>query len=99
MKGDFNSIIRSSTPVLVDFYAEWCGPCKMQSPILLELAREQSSKINVIKLDVDKNPQVASQYEIQSIPTLLVFKQGKIIWRGSGLHSKQQLEQVIHSLR
>lgn len=98
MKGDFNSIIGADTPVLVDFYAEWCSPCKIQSPILLSLAHEYSGKISVVKVDVDKNPQIAAQYEIQSIPTMIVFKQEKIIWRGSGLHSKQQLVQLIESL-
>lgn len=98
MKPDFHSSIHSPIPVLVDFYAEWCGPCKLQDPIVQEVGRERSEKINVFKVDVDKNPQLADDYHIQSIPTLIVFKAGKIIWRGSGLHSKQQLMQVIDSL-
>lgn len=98
MKSDFNSIINSPIPVLVDFYADWCGPCKMQVPVLLEMARTYPGEIKIVKIDVDKNPQVANAYDVQSIPTLMVFKNGKQLWRGSGVHSAQQIKQVIDSV-
>ncbi|MES2689237.1 MAG: thioredoxin [Bacteroidota bacterium] len=95
MRSDFNSLINAATPVLVDFYAEWCGPCKAQAPILLEVARELSDKIRIIKIDVDKNPQVAGAYQVQGVPTLAVFKSGKLVYRQSGMHSKAQLMDAV----
>ena len=84
MKGNFHKIIHSPVPVLVDFYADWCAPCKIQSPILVEIARESGKNLKVIKIDVDRNPEIASRYQIRSIPTLVLFKNGQAIWRQSG---------------
>jgi thioredoxin 1 len=91
MKGNFNSIINSATPVLVDFFAEWCGPCKTQSPILVDVARELNGKIKVIKIDVDKNPEIAAKYQVRGVPTLALFKNGQSVWRQSGVMDKQNL--------
>ncbi len=95
MKANFDSIINSETPTLIDFFAEWCGPCKVQSPILKEMAGELGGKVKVIKIDVDKNSEIASRYQIQSVPTLILFKNGKLIWRQSGLLTKPQLYTVL----
>jgi thioredoxin 1 len=97
MKGNFNSIIQSGTPVLVDFHAEWCGPCKVQSPILVEVAREVGDKLRVIKIDVDKNQEIANLYQIRGVPTLALFKDGKVLWRQSGLTNKMQLLGILKS--
>ena len=95
MKGNFETIINDSRPVIVDFHALWCGPCKIQSPILKELAAELGDRVRVIKIDVDQNNSIASQYQIQSVPTLIIFKNGKSVWRQSGLVSKANLRSVI----
>jgi thioredoxin 1 len=95
MKGNFNSIIQSQVPVLVDFHAEWCGPCKVQSPILAGLARELEGKIKVIKIDVDKNQEIANRFQIRSVPTLALFKNGQVLWRQSGLVQKDQLKSIL----
>ncbi|HEX2970198.1 MAG TPA: thioredoxin [Bacteroidales bacterium] len=98
MKGSFSEIIQSPVPVVIDAFAEWCGPCKVQSPILKEIASELGNKIRVIKIDVDKNPQVASKFDIRGVPTLMIFKNGDIKYRQAGLHSKPQLMSVINNL-
>jgi len=95
MKGDFNEIINSSKPTLVDFYADWCGPCKAQSPILKEVSHEASDRVRIIKIDVDKNNLVASKYQIRGVPTLILFKNGQPVWRQSGVANKQQLMNLI----
>ena len=95
MQEKFLSIINGPTPVLVDFYADWCQPCKIQAPILQDFAREMTGKVRVIKIDVDKNPAVARQYQIQGVPTLVLFKQGSIVWRQSGVIQKQGLMEVV----
>lgn len=95
MKGTFESIINSSQPVLIDFYAEWCGPCKAQSPILKEIASELGEKVKVIKIDVDKNPEIAMKYRIQGVPTLMVFKNGQQVFRQSGMMSKPQIFNIL----
>jgi len=97
MKGNFNSIIQSETPVLVDFFAEWCGPCKVQSPILAEIAREMNGKLKVIKIDVDKNPEIAGRFQIRGVPTLALFKNGQSLWRQSGLVDKRRLISILQS--
>ncbi|MCM1292291.1 MAG: thioredoxin [Bacteroides sp.] len=88
---DFDKLIADSKPTLVDFYATWCGPCKMQAPILEEVKNEVGDAANIIKIDVDKNPAISARYRVQSIPTLIMFKDGEAVWRASGLHQKDQL--------
>lgn len=96
MKANFNSIINDTKPVVVDFHALWCGPCKAQSPILKDLATELGDLVRVIKIDVDQNPAIAGQYRIQSVPTLIVFQKGQILWRHSGVVSKNQLLSILN---
>jgi thioredoxin 1 len=91
----FNEIIQSDKPVLVDFFAEWCGPCKMMSPILHEVKSELGEDATIIKVDVDKNPQAAYEYQVQGVPTLILFKNGKALWRQSGVVPKNGLLGVI----
>lgn len=95
MKANFNSLIKSDIPVLVDFHATWCAPCKAQAPILKELAQEMGDKVKILKIDVDKNPKVAAQYRIQGVPTLAIFKNGNLLWRQSGVQDKQKLKSVV----
>jgi thioredoxin 1 len=95
MRGNFETIINDSRPVVVDFHALWCGPCKTQAPILKALAAELGDKIKVIKIDVDQNNALSAQYQIQSVPTLIVFKNGKPVWRQSGVVSKAALLSVL----
>lgn len=95
MKGNFDSIINDSRHVIVDFHALWCSPCKMQSPILKEVAAELGDSVRVIKIDVDANNQIAARYNVQSVPTIIVFKNGKQVWRQSGVVSKSQLKSVL----
>lgn len=92
---DFNEIIKSSKPTLVDFYASWCGPCKMQSPIIEQLKEKIGDEAKILKVDVDKNQALAMQYRVMSIPTLMIFKGGEIVWRESGLQQLDFLEAKI----
>ena len=91
----FNEIIQSDKPVLVDFFAAWCGPCKIMTPVLKELKEEIGDSAIIIKVDVDKNPQAASEFRVQGVPTLILFKNGKQLWRQSGVVSKAVLTSVI----
>ena len=93
----FQDIIAGDTPVLVDFFAEWCGPCKMMKPVFEELKKKMGNKIIILKIDIDKNISLSSEYRIQSVPTLVLWKQGEIIWRQSGALSLNELEQVLSS--
>ena len=95
MRGKFDSIINDSRPVIVDFHALWCSPCKMQSPILKEVAGQFGDKVRIIKIDVDQNPEISSRYSVQSVPTLIIFKNGKLIWRQSGVATKSQLKDIL----
>ena len=91
----FNQIISSEKPVLVDFYATWCGPCKMMNPILEQVKTAMGDKVTIIKIDVDKNPEAAEALKIQGVPTLMIFRNGDLKWRASGVISAKQLQQVI----
>lgn len=92
---NFNTIIDSEKPVLVDFYAIWCGPCKMLSPILKEVKDNLGDQISIIKIDIDKNQQVAAQYQVRGVPTMILFQKGKQLWRQSGVVDKNTLIKII----
>ena len=91
----FSELIQSETPVLVDFSAEWCGPCKMLAPVLSEVKKRVGDDVKIIKIDIDKNPKLASSFKVQSVPTMIIFQKGEMKWRQSGLMTAVALEAVL----
>jgi thioredoxin 1 len=91
----FTEIIQSDKPVLVDFFATWCGPCKTMAPILKQAKDSLGDAVTIIKVDVDKNPDAARQFQIQGVPTIMLFKNGQVLWRQSGVVPAQKLVQVV----
>ena len=94
-KMSFKELISSETPVLIDFHADWCGPCKAMAPIIKEVASEVGEKAKIIKIDVDKNQALSNKLNIRGIPTFMVFKEGEVVWRASGMQSAHQLLNTI----
>ncbi len=95
MQANFNNIIAGNTPVLVDFYADWCAPCKMMTPVLHQVKKQMGDRLKIIKINVDENPSVAARYQIRSIPTVMLFKNGEMKWNGVGVLQSNQLLQVV----
>ena len=93
----FSKILNDEKPVLVDFHAEWCGPCKMMAPELKRFAESNKEKVRVLKVDIDKNRETAQHFNIQGVPTLILFKKGKVLWRQSGAMNAQQLSGIVNS--
>lgn len=96
-KTNFSNIINSEKPVLIDFHAEWCGPCKMMAPILSDLKSKVGDTAKIIKIDIDKNRDLATKFQVRGVPTLMIFKEGELKWRNSGIHSVAQLDELIKS--
>ena len=94
----FQELLEGDTPVLVDFFAEWCGPCKMMQPILEDTSRQLGGKVKILKVDVDRNPLAASKFQVRGVPTLILFSKGEVIWRQSGVVPAQQLIQLIENI-
>jgi thioredoxin 1 len=97
MSQKFNEIIQSETPVLIDFFADWCVPCKMLAPILKEVKEELGEGVKIIKIDVDKNQQLAAKYQVRGVPTMMIFKGGEQKWRQSGVLQKDEIVKLIKS--
>lgn len=91
-------VLKSDKPVLVDFWAEWCGPCRIQGPIIDDIAKDFSEKVKVGKLEVDQNPDMAQKYGVMSIPMVVLFKGGEVVWQGTGLQQKKALEEEINKV-
>ncbi|MFI8378962.1 thioredoxin [Leeuwenhoekiella sp. NPDC079379] len=95
MKTTFGNLTESSTPVLIDFYATWCGPCQTLAPILEDVKKDLGEKVKIIKVDVDKNQALAQKFQVRGVPTLMLFKNGKQLWRQSGVLTRADLKQVV----
>ncbi|WP_151674497.1 thioredoxin [Patiriisocius marinus] len=94
-ENNFKSIIDSETPVLVDFFADWCGPCKALAPILKQVKEELGDEVKIVKIDVDKNQPLAALYQVRGVPTMVLFKNGKKVWQQSGVLQKDEIVRVI----
>ncbi|MFD1094264.1 thioredoxin [Salegentibacter chungangensis] len=97
MKSSFSEIINSETPVLVDFHADWCGPCKMLAPILKEAKASLGDQVKIVKIDVDRNQELAGKYQVRGVPTMILFKNGQQVWRQSGVLQKDDIINVVKS--
>ena len=97
MKSNFSEIIKDEKSVLVDFHADWCGPCKTLAPILKEVKAELGDAVKIVKIDVDKNQELAGKYQVRGVPTMILFKNGQQLWRQSGVLQKAEIIQVINS--
>jgi thioredoxin 1 len=96
---NLTEILNGDTPVLIDFFAEWCGPCKMMTPVLKDLKDDLGDEVIILKIDVDKNNAIAAKYQIKGVPTFMIFKQGKMLWRQSGMLQKQDLIELIDKFK
>lgn len=97
MKSSFSDIIKDEKPVLVDFYADWCGPCKKLAPILKDVKAELGDGVKIVKIDVDKNQELAGKYQVRGVPTMMLFKNGQQLWRQSGVLQKAEIVNIINS--
>ncbi len=93
----FDQVIASNKPVLIDFFAEWCGPCKMMPPILRQVKDELGDRVKILKIDVDKNPKIAARYQIRGVPTLMIFKNSQTVWQQSGVVPAHELVRVLNT--
>lgn len=96
-KVSFQDLIQSEKPILVDFFATWCGPCHAMSPILQDLAQDMKDQVRIVKIDVDKNQALANHFQVRGVPTFALFKEGDLKWRQAGMQTKEQLKQVIEA--
>lgn len=95
-ESSFSKIIQGDTPVLVDFYTDWCGPCKMMNPVLKELKKKMGDRLNIIKVDAERNADAAIKYNVRGVPTLILFRNGTILWQQSGVMQAGQLQEIIN---